>query len=136
MNKPDQRAIRVEGWREPAELLRLVAHPVRLMILSLLCEKPQCVKDLNTLVPVVQPHLSQHMAALRQARVVDFCTSGTLRCYYIIRPSLVQNLIALLKGNHPAQKRDRQWVLRQSEKSRHQTGNGRGPHLQKASAQS
>jgi ArsR family transcriptional regulator len=136
MNKPDKKAIRVEGWREPAELLRLVAHPVRLMVLSLLCEKPQCVKDLNILIPLVQPHLSQHMAALRQAQVVDFYTSGTMRCYYIIRPSLVQNLIALLKGNHPAQKRDRQWVLRQSKRSKHQNGKGGGPRLQEASAQS
>jgi ArsR family transcriptional regulator len=134
MNELEREAIRVESWREPAELLRLVAHPARLMILSLLCKKPQCVKDLNILVPIVQPHLSQHMAALRQARLVDFYTSGTLRCYYIIRPSLVQNLIALLKRNHPAQRRDRQRVLRQFKRSKRQTGSGGGPRLQKSSA--
>ena len=52
-------------WDDRARLLRVMAHPVRLMILRALCERPQCVKDINSLVPIVQPHLSQHMAALR-----------------------------------------------------------------------
>ena len=114
MEDPDTAAVQVDRWRGPAEWLRLVAHPVRLMILASLCEKPRCVKDLNNLVPIVQPHLSQHMAALRQARLVDFYSSGTLRCYYIIRPSLVQSLVALLRKDHPEQKRERRWVLGQS----------------------
>jgi ArsR family transcriptional regulator len=118
MEDADRSMVQLARWRWPAELLRLIAHPVRLTILSSLCDKPQCVKDINRLVPVLQPHLSQHMAALRQAQLVDFYTSGTLRCYYIIRPSLVQGLIALLQADYPKEKRDRLWVLRESQKTK------------------
>ena len=103
-----------EQWRKSAEMLRLISHPARLMILSLLCEGPRCVKDLNSLIPIVQPHLSQHIAALRRAQLVDFFSSGTLRCYYVVRPSLVRSLITLLQANHPVEKKDRTLVLRQS----------------------
>jgi ArsR family transcriptional regulator len=108
---PAREIAHLDRWREAAELLRLIAHPIRLMILDSLCKKPRCVKDINSLVPVIQPELSQHIAILRQEKLVDFYSSGTLRCYYILRPSLVRNLIALLKKKHRVQKQDRLSVL-------------------------
>jgi len=129
-------AVQVDQWREPAELLRLISHPVRLMILSSLSESPRCVKDLNSLVPVVQPHFSQHMAALRRAQLVDFCISGSLRCYYIVRPTLVRSLIALLRADHPKRKRDRLWVLRQTQKASGGTKIMKETSRRKASAES
>jgi ArsR family transcriptional regulator len=129
-----EQTISVDRWRKPAELLRLVAHPVRLMILSLLCEKPQCVKDLNSLVPVVQPHLSQHMAALREAQLIDYYTSGTLRCYYVIKPSLVHHLIALVGKEHLTQNRDRSWVIRKSREKGNPVGRRNRSRFQKTSS--
>ena len=87
---------------------------MRLMILSALCERPQCVKDLNSLVPIVQPHLSQHMAALRKAGLVDCHVCGPLRCYYIVRPTLVKKMLRLLSDDHPIRVRNRDSVLRAS----------------------
>jgi len=102
-------------WDEQARLLRIMAHPVRLMILSALGEHPQCVRDLNMLVPIVQAHLSQHMAALRKAGLVDCHVCGPLRCYYIIRPTLVKKLLRLLSQDHPPQRRSRDAVVRASQ---------------------
>ena len=51
-------------YTEQAQLLRVMAHPVRLRVLEALAGRSQCVKDLNSLVPIVQPHLS----VLREAR--------------------------------------------------------------------
>jgi ArsR family transcriptional regulator len=102
------------SWNARARLLRVVAHPVRLMILEALSQSSRCVKDLNSLAAVSQPHLSQHMAALRRAKLVDCHSSGTLRCYYVLRPSLVRELVSLLSAEHPIKSRDRSQVVREA----------------------
>jgi len=100
-------------WEDCARLLQAVAHPVRLAILAALAEHSRCVKDLNALVPIAQPRLSQPMAALRRSELVDCHVNGTLRCYYILRPALVRRLLRLLCAEHPPQRRDRRSVLRE-----------------------
>ena len=101
-------------WNDRARLLRVMAHPTRLMILNALCERPHCVKDINSLVSIVQPHLSQHMAALRKAGLVDCHVSGSLRCYYVVRPTLVKKLLQLLSEDHPVRRRSHDSVVRAS----------------------
>ena len=101
-------------WDELAHLLRVMAHPTRLMILNALCQRPHCVKDINSLVCIVQPHLSQHMAALRNAGLIDCHISGPLRCYYIIRPTLVKKMLRLLGEDHPIRPLSRDSVMRAS----------------------
>lgn len=105
-----------EFWTERAHLLRVMAHPVRLMILETLSESSCCVKDLNSLVPIAQPHLSQHMAALRRAKLVDCHSSGNLRCYYLLQPTLVRRFIRLLSKVHPVHFRDRARVVKEARK--------------------
>lgn len=104
-------------WNDRARLLRVMAHPMRLMILDTLRERPQCVKAINSLIPIVQPHLSQHMAALRKAGLIDCHISGPLRCYYIIRPTLVKKMLQLLNEDHPVQLRSHDSVVRASRRS-------------------
>jgi ArsR family transcriptional regulator len=86
-------------------LLGIIAHPVRLAILDILCEQPRCVKDINALVPLAQSHLSQHLSALRKADLVASLACGALRCYYVLRPTLVKGLIQLLRQEHPLRQR-------------------------------
>lgn len=99
------------AWSDRAALLAVMAHPARLAILESLCERPRCVKDINARVPVAQAVLSQHMAALRKARLVASHACGTLRCYYIVRPTLVKKLIPLLRQDHPVQERDCRTII-------------------------
>lgn len=101
-------------WNEWAHLLRVMAHPTRLMILNALCQRPHCVKDINSLVSIVQPHLSQHMAALRNAGLIDCHISGPLRCYYLVRPTLVKKLLQLIGRDHPIRPLSRDSVMRAS----------------------
>ena len=93
-------------WRERARLLGVLAHPVRLAILEILCEQPRCVKEINVLVPLAQCHLSQHLSALRKADLVASLACGAFRCYYVLRPTLVEALIRLLRQEHPVHHRD------------------------------
>ena len=110
-----------EDWESRAQLLRLLAHPARLKILEALCEGPLCVNDLNGVVTMPQPQISQHMAALRKSGVVSCHVNGPLRCYYITKPTLVKKLVTLLKADHPVRERDRSLVIRDAEKRRKQS---------------
>ena len=83
------------------------------MILAALSEGPKCVKDLNGLINIVQPRLSQQMAGLRAQKLVACHSCGTLRCYYLLRPALVRKLIRLLQQEHPPCARERSDVLRE-----------------------
>lgn len=103
----------VERWRDGVHLLRLVAHPARLAILSLLCEHAHCVKELVERLPLTQPQISQHMAALREAGLVEAHSEGTLRYYYILRPKLTCGLLRLLQGEYPEQPRSRTAIMRE-----------------------
>jgi len=101
-------------WAERAKLLRVMAHPVRLAILEVLCQRPHCVKHINSLIAIPQPHLSQHMAALRKERLVACRACGPVRCYYILRPTLVKRMIRLLREDHPLKERDGRAVVREA----------------------
>lgn len=103
-----------DRWDDRARLLRVMAHPVRLMILEALCERTKCVKDINSLIPIVQPHLSQHIGALRRAELIDCHAAGPMRCYYLTRPTLVKRLIRLLAQDHPVRVRDSRSVVREA----------------------
>ena len=105
-------------WDNRAKLLRAMSHPVRLLILEALCQGPRCVLDINTLVDISQPHLSQHIAALRKADLIACHTNGPLRCYYVVRPTLIRELIPLLRQDHPLREREREAVVHEAQKSR------------------
>ena len=105
-------SVRESFWNDRARLLGVMAHPVRLAILEILCEEPRCVKHINALVPLGQSHLSQHLSALRKADLVASLACGALRCYYVLRPTLVEELICLLRREHPRQGRDCSSIMR------------------------
>ena len=99
--------------REKAELLRLLGHPTRLLILEELAQGVKCVTDIRDLLDIPQPNVSQHLGVLRQARIVDFYEDGQLRCYYLLRPALVEALLGFQSGEYPLVKREREDVRRE-----------------------
>jgi len=92
------------------------------MILESLCEGPQCVTDINALIAIPQPHLSQHIAALRKARLIACHVNGSLRCYYILKPTLVKQLVRLVSTEHAERQRDRRTVIQEAQRRRESRG--------------
>ncbi len=83
-----------------ARLLKILGHPVRLALLAELVRGPKCVTNIRDLLKVRQPNVSQHLAVLRQAELVDYHEEGNLRCYYILRPALVRDLMRFIKYDY------------------------------------
>lgn len=86
--------------RQRIELLRVIAHPVRIKILEELVKGVKCVSDLTEFLEVSQPNISQHLALLRNHRVIDYYIDGRLKCYFLVDP-IVPDLLELLKKDYP-----------------------------------
>jgi ArsR family transcriptional regulator len=91
----------VSDSRHAAELLKAFSHPTRLAILQELAAGPKCVTDMEELLPARQANISQHLAVLRYTRLVDYAQDGSLRCYYLCRPRLVEDMLALVGRDDP-----------------------------------
>lgn len=63
-------------------VLEALADPTRRAILELLREGPHTVNELAAEMPVSRPAVSQHLAVLRTANLVDMDRQGTSRVYY------------------------------------------------------
>ncbi len=102
----------IPQWREAANLLRLLGHPVRLAVLEELSRGPKCVTHIQDLLEVRQANISQHLAVLRQAKIVDYHEDGNQRCYYILRPGLVRDLMRFAVSDYPVRPKTQVQVRR------------------------
>jgi len=82
-----------------ADLLKVMGHPVRLQILRFLLKGPSCATLTNRNIDISQPNLSQHLKALTDAKILDFCKLGTKRCFYIVRPDFVKKMFELVDND-------------------------------------
>ena len=97
------------------ETLKAIAHQTRLQILEALTLGPQCVTDIEHLLPVSQVNVSQHLTVLRNAELVGFVQHGALRCYYLRKPDLVRDLLALLATKHDAVTKGKEEIIAERE---------------------
>jgi len=79
------------------EILKMVAHPVRVAILNELSKGVKCVSDLEEFLEVSQPNISQHLNLLRMAGLIDYFIDGRLRCYFLKSPFVIDLLDILAR---------------------------------------
>ena len=81
------------------ELLKVIAHPVRIKILEDLVQGVKCVSDFEETLDISQPNVSQHLKLLKSHQIVDFFVDGRLKCYFLKEP-LIPDLLELLKKEY------------------------------------
>ncbi len=81
------------------EILKTVAHPVRIALLEELSKGVKCVSDLEEFLEISQPNISQHLGLLRRAGIIDYFIDGRLRCYFLKSP-FVLDMLDLLKKEY------------------------------------
>ena len=82
-------------FKEKSDILKMLANTTRLMILEELAKGVKCVNDIEELLEVRQPNISQHLAMLRHGGLVDFYQKGKKRCYFLTKPEMIK---AIIKG--------------------------------------
>ena len=89
----------IPKFEEVAELLKVIAHPVRLCIVNGLLEKGTCnVSFIQNCLDTPQSTISQHLQRLRSAGIVEGKRVGT-EIYYSIANERIANLVKdLLNG--------------------------------------
>ena len=95
-----------DGWKgdndrpveRAAETLRALSHPMRLRIVQLLADGEVCVKGLEEVLGISQPSVSQHLARLRYAGLIEFERRGHLVCYRLASDRASRILAALFEA--------------------------------------
>lgn len=95
MSATDTHNFMVANARQASAFLKTLANEHRLLILCALVEREMSVGELNTLVPLSQSALSQHLAGLRAAELVSTRRQGQTIFYAIASPT-VRAVIQLL----------------------------------------
>jgi ArsR family transcriptional regulator len=78
-----------EVYRLQAEVLKTLANPKRLEIIHLLAEGPREVSRLAEELGISQPNVSQHLALMRSAGVVEAERDGREVRYRLSDPEII-----------------------------------------------
>ena len=81
------------------EVLKTIAHPVRLQILEELLKGVKCVSDFEDFLDISQPNVSKHLSLLRRQGLIDYYVDGRLRCYFLKDP-IIPDLLEILKKDY------------------------------------
>jgi len=80
-----------------AEFFRALAHPIRIRLLEVLVDRPQCsVQALQRILAIDQPIVSQQLARLRAAGIVIAKKHGPSTQYAVADP-LLKDLLRVAK---------------------------------------
>jgi len=79
-----------------ANLCKALSHPIRLEVLDLLSKKEHTVEELTRLTGSGQSNLSQHLAALRQQKLVVPRRSG-MNVYYGLSNPKIADACSLIR---------------------------------------
>jgi DNA-binding transcriptional ArsR family regulator len=85
-------------YREWANLLKLMAHPVRLQILEMLRRDHECVCHLSAATGKPQPYISQQLAVMRNSGLVVDRKEGTNVYYGLANGAVGRQVTAALAG--------------------------------------
>lgn len=90
--------IKMEIYEEYAEMLKVMAHPIRLLILKHLSQNGDLnVSNIQELVGIPQPTVSSHLAKLKRSKVLKSRRVGT-EIYYMIDSPKAKEIIKILFG--------------------------------------
>jgi ArsR family transcriptional regulator len=99
-------AIDPQAMRQAAgaasELLKALSHPERLLLLCQLSQGEHCVGELEEVLEIRQPSLSQQLGVLRERGLVSTRREGTQIHYSVASPEALALLKLLYKMYCPA----------------------------------
>ena len=90
-----------ESHNELAILFKALSHPARIAIVDYLLKVEKCIcGDIVNELPLAQPTISQHLAALKNANIIKGTIEGTAICYCLNEKTVAQfeNYFAIIKN--------------------------------------
>jgi len=82
---------------ELSEMLKVIGHPIRLTIVLGLAQRRSCVKEIWDCLGLPQATVSQHLAVLKNKKIVGVKKMGVRREYFIVNPFVEKIVKAILE---------------------------------------
>ncbi|MBU1693439.1 MAG: metalloregulator ArsR/SmtB family transcription factor [Verrucomicrobia bacterium] len=73
-----------------AEILKAMAHPVRVLIVDALLRGDHCVRELNRLARISQSNVSRHLGVLKKAGIVTDRRQAMKVYYHLETPCILK----------------------------------------------
>lgn len=80
----------IKPFQESSDLFKILAHPARLAILSILRDGEQCVCHMEAMLKLRQAYISQHLKVLKDAEIVSDRRDGWNIYYHVTRPEIFE----------------------------------------------
>jgi len=80
----------LEQARARADILKALAHPIRILLLEALSRGERCVSELNELAAVDQSTISRHLAQLKKAGIVGERRMGAKVMHRLACPCMLR----------------------------------------------
>jgi DNA-binding transcriptional ArsR family regulator len=90
--------INIKTYEKKSEILKALAHPQRLCIVKGLLDKKCNVSKIQECLEIPQSTVSQHLAKLKSAGIIDGERCGNEVCYRVVNSEAVA-IIKLLFGD-------------------------------------
>jgi ArsR family transcriptional regulator len=87
MNLQDKKTKQL--FKQRSEIIKALAHPTRLFVVTLLEEKPYCVCELTALIDADISTVSRHLATLRNAGIISDERRGNQIWYHLETPCVL-----------------------------------------------
>lgn len=86
----------LEKINRASEMLKAIAHPVRLSIVELIVDNEKlCVTDIHEKIGIEQAVASQHLKILKQKQVLEFQREGK-QIFYSLKYVALKDLVKCL----------------------------------------
>lgn len=86
----------MKNFKEKSEMLKTIAHPIRLEILSGLIKNECYVNEMQEKLKIPQSTVSQHLSVLRRQGIIVPRKEGVRTCYRVVDKEVVR-LMSLIE---------------------------------------
>ena len=93
-----------------ADILKALAHPVRVLIVEALQAGDECVCELNRLARINQSNISRHLATLKKAGIVTDRRRGNKVLYHLQTPCILRAFECAVEVVHADTKRRNEYL--------------------------
>ena len=86
----DKNFVKERNFSDEAEILKVLGHPIRLKIVAGLCSQECNVKHIWECLGLPQATVSQHLALLKNKRVIEGRREGVEVHYSVVNPMVIK----------------------------------------------
>ncbi|ACK42814.1 MULTISPECIES: ArsR/SmtB family transcription factor [Dictyoglomus] len=86
--KENYTALSDEALQNMSDILKILAHPLRIKLIFILAQNSATVSDLLKILNVRQPNLSQHLTLLKRVKLLKTKREGKSVYYQLSHPEI------------------------------------------------